>query len=140
MRFDDFKKTMLEDKEFREEYYKKDLAFEVGQMILQARAIRGISQKDLAVHARTKQPSIARVENGALPSLGFLKKLAEAMGTYLIPPRFGFMKDIPSEVYDTESSGAQSQSAVGFWPTLILESPNFVIRANSTNTICRQLN
>lgn len=104
MKLEDLKKKLLNSKEFRDEYFKKDLAFEVGQMVLEARAIKGISQKELAELAGTKQPGIARVENGGLPSLSFLEKLAKAMDTYLIPPRFGFMKNTESEAYTERQS------------------------------------
>ena len=37
---------------------------------------------------------IARIENGnRLPSLTFLNKIAIKLGSYLIPPKFGFMEN-----------------------------------------------
>lgn len=99
MNFDTFKQKLLKDPKFQKEYYKKDLAFEVSQMVSNARAFKALSQAELAGLAGTKQPSIARVENGHLPTLVYLEKLAKAMGTYLIPPKFGFMKDVPLEAY-----------------------------------------
>lgn len=95
MNLKDFKKELLKNPEFKEEYFKNDLSSEVGQMIMDARIIKGITQKELADKIKTKQPSIARIESGSiLPSLGFLKKIAGAFNTYLISPKFGFMEEM----------------------------------------------
>ena len=57
-----------------------DLPFEVSSMITEMRVVRGLTQEDLAKKAGTKQPAVARAENCVdLPSLSFLKKLADAM-------------------------------------------------------------
>lgn len=93
MKLSDFKEKLLKDERFREEYYAKDLLFEVGNLIIEARIIKGMTQEELARKMGTKQPSIARAENGSyLPSLGFLERMAKALDTYLIPPKFGFME------------------------------------------------
>lgn len=93
MKFKDFKEKLLKKSKFRDEYYSRDLSFEVSGMIAKTRILKGLTQKKLAKLMNTKQSSIARVENGSyLPSLGFLQKMAEAMDTYLIPPKFGFME------------------------------------------------
>ena len=76
---------------FKKEYESFDLAFEVGQMILEARSVKGITQKQLAQMIDTKQSGIARAESGKfLPSLSFLDKIAKALKTHLVV-RFGFM-------------------------------------------------
>lgn len=68
--------------------------FEVANLITEARYFSGLTQKQLAELVGTQQPSIARIEKGlALPSLSFLLKIAKAMGTYLIAPKFGFMNE-----------------------------------------------
>ncbi|MFA7000165.1 MAG: helix-turn-helix transcriptional regulator [Candidatus Paceibacterota bacterium] len=68
--------------------------FEVANLITEARYFSGLTQKQLAELVGTQQPSIARIEKGlALPSLSFLLKIAKAMGTYLIAPKFGFMEE-----------------------------------------------
>ncbi len=75
-----------------EAYSSHDLAFEVGHMVVEARIMQGVTQAQLAELVGTKQPAIARIENGNhLPSLGILEKIAQAFNTYLVPPRFGFM-------------------------------------------------
>lgn len=96
MRYKDFKEQLLfEDLEFKKEYEKTDLAFEIGKMILEARILKDLTQKDLARILHTKQPGVARIENGtSLPGLKFLQRIAKALGTYLIPPKFGFMEEM----------------------------------------------
>jgi len=84
MKLKDVKKILLEDKSFREEYYKYDLAMEIGLKIMSARIDRGLTQAQLAKKLKTRQPSIARIENGNnLPSLKFLDKVAEILGVKL---------------------------------------------------------
>jgi predicted transcriptional regulator len=79
MNFKEYKKRVLKNKAFREEYDRYDLAFEISHMIIEARLVKGITQKGLADLAGTKQPAIARLENGHLPSLTFLNKIAKAL-------------------------------------------------------------
>jgi len=93
MNLKQLKKQLLKDKKFREEYFKVDLMFEVSEMLIEARIKKGITQEELAKKIGTKQPSIARVENGnVMPSLSFLEKIAKALDTYLVPPRFAFLE------------------------------------------------
>ena len=85
------KKLFKTNPEFKKEYYSYDLAFEIGQMLIETRSIKGLTQKKLAEIIKTKQSGIARAENGkSLPSLSFLNKIAKALHTYLVV-RFGFM-------------------------------------------------
>lgn len=87
-------KRLASDKEFRKEYIKRNLRFEISQLITEARIYKGLSQSELAKIVGTKQPSIARIESGkTLPSLSFLERMANAFKTYLIPPKFGFMEE-----------------------------------------------
>lgn len=91
MKLKDFKKQLLKDPEFKKEYEKYDLAFEIGEMLLEARIIKGVTQQKLAEMIGTKQSGIARAERGiSLPSLSFLEKIAKAFCTNLIV-KFGFM-------------------------------------------------
>ncbi len=87
------KKRLLQDKGRREAYEKVDLEYEIGKMITDARILTRMTQQKLAKLAGTKQPSIARLERGdTLPSLSFLRKIAEALGTQLLPPRFEMLE------------------------------------------------
>lgn len=77
-------------KDMQDEY---DLAFEISEMLIESRIKKGISQEKLAKLIETKQPSIARAENGKnLPSLNFLEKIAHALGTHVIV-KFAFLED-----------------------------------------------
>jgi transcriptional regulator with XRE-family HTH domain len=72
---------------------KNDFRFEVANLVTEVRYHYKLTQAQLAKKMGTQQPSIARIESGStLPSLSFLEKLAESVGTYLIAPRFGFME------------------------------------------------
>jgi transcriptional regulator with XRE-family HTH domain len=71
----------------------QELAIDVGVSILAARVKKGLTQAKLAALIGSNQPVIARIERGnALPSLDFLMRIAEALGTFIIAPRFGFME------------------------------------------------
>ena len=61
-----FKKQLLKDKEIKKAY--KDLGpeFEVVKMLIANRLKQGITQKELAIRAKTKQPVISRLEKGRL--------------------------------------------------------------------------
>lgn len=87
---------MREDKKNPAKYLKDDDNFgsEVANLITEARIYVGYSQHELSKLINTKQPSIARWEAAlSLPSLRSLKKIADALNTYLIPPKFGFMEE-----------------------------------------------
>jgi transcriptional regulator with XRE-family HTH domain len=72
----------------------ENFQFEISSLITEARIHSGLTQKELSVLVGTGQPSIARWEAAvSLPSLRTLKKIADALNTYLVPPRFGFMED-----------------------------------------------
>lgn len=76
--------------EYRDEFYKThpDLKYDIGlcvfEEVFEARLKAGISQSQLARKIGTKQPAIARIENGAyIPSLRMVKKIADALGYYV---------------------------------------------------------
>ncbi|MCE9643269.1 MAG: helix-turn-helix domain-containing protein [Candidatus Andersenbacteria bacterium] len=70
-----------------------DLSEDIARLIIEARIAKGLTQTELAKRTGTKQPSIARIENGAsLPTLRFLERIALALSTTLIPPRFSFLE------------------------------------------------
>jgi DNA-binding XRE family transcriptional regulator len=54
---------------------------EPGYQVARLRMLRGLTQAQLAEMVGTRQPSIARLENGtSAPSLSFLTRIAEALG------------------------------------------------------------
>jgi len=53
---------------------------EPGYQVARLRTLRGLTQAQLAEMVGTRQPSIARLENGtSIPSLSFLNKVATAL-------------------------------------------------------------
>lgn len=93
MNLKEYKREALLSPAYRKEYEKYDLAFEIGQMVIDARIAKGLTQSKLAQLVNTKQPSIARLENGErLPSLSFLDKIATALDTQLLAPKFAFLE------------------------------------------------
>lgn len=78
--FETWEKRALEDPKLRVEYAKLQPEF----ALIRARIEKGLTQEDLAKRIGTKQSVISRLESGrANPSVAFLKKLAQALNTYL---------------------------------------------------------
>lgn len=81
----DLRKDLLKDPEFKAEYEKMQPRFEAVVALIEARNKKGLTQVALAKKINTKQSAIARLESGnANPSIGFLQKLAEALGKKLV--------------------------------------------------------
>ena len=75
-RFDDWEKEKLNDPDFITAAKK----LEPGYQIARLRIKRGLTQEQLAAIVGTRQPSIARLENGSsLPSMAFLQRIATAL-------------------------------------------------------------
>lgn len=73
---DAVKAELLADPEVKAAYD----ALEPAQQVARLRIARGLTQAQLAELVGTKQPSIARLESGAmLPSISFLRKVAAAL-------------------------------------------------------------
>lgn len=76
------KNELLKDPKFKD---KTRVELELISSLIAARLERGITQDALAKKIKTKQSAIARIESGnANPSIGFLQKLAEALGKKLV--------------------------------------------------------
>ena len=105
MKLKEFKIKLLQNVNFRKAYFsRRGLAFEISQMLFEARMLKGVTQNQLAKKIKTQQPSIARIENGTcLPSLTILDKIARAFNSYLIPPKFGFMVEEISNEYKSQT-------------------------------------
>jgi DNA-binding XRE family transcriptional regulator len=75
-KFEDWEAEKIKDSEFiavAEE-------LEPGYQVARLRILRGLTQPQLAEMVGTRQPSIARLENGSSnPSLSFLNKIAVAL-------------------------------------------------------------
>lgn len=76
---------LLRDPEVRKEYERLKPRYELISQLISARAKKGLTQAQLAKKMGTKQSAIARVEGGnANPSIAFLEKLTQALGTKLV--------------------------------------------------------
>ena len=83
--WDVLKKELLQDKEVAIEYERLRPKYLLVSQLIKARAKKGLTQRDLAKKMGTKQSAIARIESGnANPSVSFLEKLAQALGSKLI--------------------------------------------------------
>ena len=86
--YNNWRNEQMQDPEFIAELEK----LEPGYQIARLRIKLGLTQNQLAEMVGTKQPSIARLENGeSSPSLSFLEKVAEALDAevkvHLVPKR-----------------------------------------------------
>jgi transcriptional regulator with XRE-family HTH domain len=86
IRFEDWEKEKLQDAAF----VAAARELEPGYQIARLRIARGLTQAQLAEMVGTRQPSIARLENGnSYPSLSFLQRIAAALDAkieiHLIP-------------------------------------------------------
>ncbi|MFH1820644.1 MAG: helix-turn-helix transcriptional regulator [Candidatus Nealsonbacteria bacterium] len=78
------KKELLKDKGIKKAYEELGPEFAVIEMIIKRRIEKGLSQKELARRIGTKQSAISRLESGTYnPSLSFLQKVGEALGSKL---------------------------------------------------------
>jgi DNA-binding XRE family transcriptional regulator len=74
--FKDWQAEQLNNPEFLAEVHKLEPGYQIARLRIQ----RGLTQAQLAEMVGTRQPSIARLENGnSTPSLSFLQRIAEAL-------------------------------------------------------------
>lgn len=85
MKLTELDQKLRKNKEYDELLNKEDdYAFQISEMIIDARAENNLTQEQLAQKINTKQSSIARLENGNnTPSVAFLIKIANALGMKL---------------------------------------------------------
>jgi len=85
MNLKDLKKELIKDPNFKKEWNKQDLAFDISEALIRLRIEKGLSQGKLAKKIKSKQSAIARAENGNyLPSLRWLEKVAKATKSKII--------------------------------------------------------
>jgi transcriptional regulator with XRE-family HTH domain len=74
--FKDWQAEQVQNPEFVAASHELELGYEIARLRLQ----RGLTQTQLADMVGTRQPSIARLENGtSVPSLSFLDRIATAL-------------------------------------------------------------
>lgn len=82
--FDESLKEALKDPEFKKAYDALEVEFSIIEQVIRKRLEKGLTQKQLAQKAGTKQSAISRLESGnANPSIAFLEKISKALGTKL---------------------------------------------------------
>ena len=111
---------------------KRDIGHQIGLALEEARIKKGLTQKQLAKMINTQQPSIARVENGAqIPSFSFLQKIAGALNTYLLPPKFAGINDNYNPTINYSSDQNSYTSTINMFPV--------VLEINNTSTLTENL-
>ncbi|MCL2662031.1 MAG: helix-turn-helix domain-containing protein [Oscillospiraceae bacterium] len=84
MSFREDLKERLKDPDFAREYKALEPEYEIIKQIIMTRNEQNLTQKELAKRIGIKQSNISRLESGSYnPSLGFLKKVAIALGKEL---------------------------------------------------------
>lgn len=82
--FEQFKEEALRDPELKKLYDQSEPEFILKRLLIENRLKHGLTQAQLAKKLNTKQSAISRFESGASnPTLGFLYKLADALGVEL---------------------------------------------------------
>lgn len=82
--FEEFKEKLLQDPEVKAEYERLEPQFELIEQVIRKRIELGMSQKQLAEKAGTKQSAISRLESGNYnPTLRMMQKIAEATNSTL---------------------------------------------------------
>lgn len=77
--WEEHRKKLMEDPEFRAEYEKLETEFMLARQIIEQRIKQKMTQTELAKRAGTNQVMIARYESGnANPTLGSMKKISKA--------------------------------------------------------------
>ena len=78
--FEEFKKELLKDPEFKTEYDALEEEYNLVAAVIQKRIEKDMTQADLARKMGTKQSAISRLESGKCnPSFEFLKRVAKAL-------------------------------------------------------------
>lgn len=82
--FHDHLKESLKDPEFKKAWDDTEAEYKLACQLIEARLSRKLSQRQLAKKVGTSQAAISRIEAmSGNPSLGFLKRLSEALGVKL---------------------------------------------------------
>lgn len=82
--FEVWEKEALKDPLLRAEYDRQQPEFAVIQAMIDIRKNKSFTQKQLAEKLGTTQSAISRLEKGNInPTIGFMQKLADALGSKL---------------------------------------------------------
>ena len=82
--FDEFLKESLKNPKIKAEFDRLKPEFAVIQAMIDVRRKKDLTQKQLAKKLGTTQSAISRLEKGNInPTIGFMHKLADALGSRL---------------------------------------------------------
>lgn len=77
---DNYLKDQLKDPQFKREWEKSEIQYQVVRELIKSRLKNKVSQRNLAKKAKTTQAVISRIENMTIsPTIGFLQRLAYAL-------------------------------------------------------------
>lgn len=78
------KKHLLGKKGFQKALEENRVEYEIAHALIEARIIKGLTQKELAEKINTKQSVISRLEGiQSTPSISLLKRIAQALNASL---------------------------------------------------------
>jgi len=81
----DVRRDILDNADTAREYEALAMEHDLARSIIQRRLEKGLSQRQLAARAATKQPVISRLESGnARPSLSLLARVAKALDASVV--------------------------------------------------------
>ena len=79
--FESVRTELMQDEEFKKEYERLQLRYEVISQLIDARKEQNLSQAELAKRVGTLKSNISRLESGNYnPSLDFLIKVVHCLG------------------------------------------------------------
>lgn len=128
------REILFRNKKLRKIRERNRFKYQMANLVFEARLKKKMTQAQLAKKIGTKQPSIARIENGdTLPSLDFLEKIAKALGTSLIVPKFEFMvEEKEVEIRPSEDVIALTIAGANHLPNLVAPCYlNYKLKYNS---------
>ena len=83
--YQEFKKELMQDPEFRAEYERTRPEFEIMHALIDARINSNMTQQELSAVSGVRQSNISRIENGTCsPTVATLQALAEGLGKKLV--------------------------------------------------------
>ncbi|KKW12376.1 MAG: hypothetical protein UY51_C0005G0618 [Candidatus Jorgensenbacteria bacterium GW2011_GWB1_49_9] len=124
MKLEEFKKEILKDSKTRKSYYKSDIAFDLGLLVIEARIKKSVTQEKLARLLGTKQPAIARIENGSVEvKNSFLARIAKVLGMEFVLPNFAYHDEIYSIALNKGQINTSTVSEY-YEPNHEIKSPN----------------
>jgi ribosome-binding protein aMBF1 (putative translation factor) len=81
MNWDTYEKKLLKNPKVQAALKETEVEYQIARALIEARLKKGYTQAELATALHTKQSVISRVENArTMPSLAFLKRLADVLG------------------------------------------------------------